>query len=121
MTSFPRSPADVATLTVAEFLGNLDLASPVPLDVVCDRFAGDANRAIVWAVRYTALDHFLRGLDDATAAEVRTIAEPLAARFGLNEEWQFDRALLCAAIERVRQAGTDAANGASPSEAAAGA
>jgi hypothetical protein len=64
-TPFPVSPADVVALTVPEFTRELDLASPASLDVVCGQFLNDANRALVWFIRFRALREWCERSDMA--------------------------------------------------------
>jgi hypothetical protein len=40
---------------LSEFTCELDLKEAVSLDALCRRFVDDANRAIVWAIRFRAL------------------------------------------------------------------
>ncbi len=55
MTPFPATPRDVAALTLQEFTFRLDLDHSPSLPDVCDRFGEDTNRAVVWLVRFRAL------------------------------------------------------------------
>jgi hypothetical protein len=57
MTSTPFSarPGDVVALTVPEFTCDLDLNAAPSIDLVCERFLDDANRALVWLIRFKAL------------------------------------------------------------------
>lgn len=104
-TPFPASPSDVVTLTVAEFLCELDLNRSVSIDTVCQRFLDDANRALVWIIRFRALAAWCERTD--TAPWLRS--EPshaqhaceLAASFELNDDWEFDAERFRSAVESV--------------------
>jgi hypothetical protein len=106
-TCFPLSPAEVATLTVAEFAFRLDLDAAPSLDEICERFPLDANRALVWCIRYRALAAWRRA--DASLAWLN--AHPghlphlaaVAASFALNDDWEFDCEAFRAAVERCRR------------------
>lgn len=53
-TAFPATPGDVATLTVQEFtfdLDELDVNQMPSMERVCRTFL-DANRALVWWIRF---------------------------------------------------------------------
>lgn len=101
MTLFPATPADVARLTVDEFVCGLEVSS-APLDAICRRFGDDTNRALVWVMRQRALQTFMAHLEPGCLDETRETAQQLAAVFTLNDDWEFDRAPFLAAIERTR-------------------
>ena len=61
MTPFPATPRDVAALTLQEFTFRLDLDHSPSLPDVCDRFGEDTNRAVVWLVRFRALQKIIFG------------------------------------------------------------
>ena len=93
-TPFPSHPSQVATLTVSEFTYALDLEASVSFDAICRRFLDDANRALVWFIRFRALTD-LRDRTDISAwlqSEPRHIQHvcELAASFELNDDWGFD-------------------------------
>jgi hypothetical protein len=104
-TPFPIRPAEVVALTVHEFTFDLDTSDQPSLDAVCGRFIDDANRALVWLVRFRALqslnDH--EDMADWLAAGSRTWPDvcEVAARFTLNERWEFDWTPFCAAVDAV--------------------
>src|SRR5687767_8457053 len=54
-TPFPTRPSDVAALTASEFACARELHASVSIDDVCQRFVDDANRALVWLIRFRAL------------------------------------------------------------------
>ncbi len=100
-TPFPINPSDVVALSVPEFTCELDLHGSVSLDAVCRRFVDDANRALVWFIRFRALTAWRERPDVGVWLQ----AEPahadhacqLAASFELNDDWEFD-------VERFRSA-----------------
>ena len=100
-TPFPTNPADVVALTVPEFTCGLDLNGSVSLDAVCARFLDDANRALVWFIRFQALSAWCERADVGvwlqSAPSHAQHACQLAASFELNDDWEFD-------VERFRSA-----------------
>lgn len=54
-TPFPETPRDVVALTIEEFAFALDVRNAPSLDEVCNRFLNDTNRALVWVIRFRAL------------------------------------------------------------------
>jgi hypothetical protein len=100
-TPFPTNPADVVALTVPEFTCGLDLNGSVSLDAVCGRFLDDANRALVWFIRFQALSAWCERADVGgwlqSAPSHAQHACQLAASFELNDDWEFD-------VERFRSA-----------------
>ncbi len=54
-TIFPILPREVAVLTTGEFAYDLESNNAPSLDVVCERFGNDANRALVCSIRFRAL------------------------------------------------------------------
>ena len=103
-TPFPVSPAEVVTLTPQEFSVDLDLPD-LPLDAVCGRFVDDANRALVWLVRFRALRILSErpGMAEWLRAGPRTASDvcEIAAGFHLNERWEFDRDGFCSAVDAL--------------------
>lgn len=101
VTPFPTRPCDVTVLSVPEFTCVLELHGATSLDVACRRFFEDANRAVVWLIRFHALTIWCARVDVAPWLQsVPGRAEracDLAASFGLNEGWEFD-------VERFRTA-----------------
>jgi hypothetical protein len=93
-TPFPERPRDVATLTASEFASGLDLHVTASIDTVCQRFLDDANRALVWFIRFRALTAWCGRAEIATwltsAPSRARYACELAARFELNDCWEFD-------------------------------
>jgi hypothetical protein len=93
-TPLPVRPCDVVALTVQEFTCQLHSHETVSIDVVCQRFPEDLNRAVVWFIRFRALTAWCAGTDTASwlqAEPSRTgCACALAASFELNAGWQFD-------------------------------
>lgn len=106
-TPFPACPSDVAPLTVPEFTCELDLHAPASIDAVCQRFLHDANRALVWFIRFRALTAWCERADTAEwlrldAAHAQHACE-LAASFELNADWRFDTERFRSAVESVPQ------------------
>ena len=94
MTPFPARPCEVVALSVPEFTCELDLDATVSFDRVCRRFLEDANRAVVWFIRFHALASWCEGADNAgwlllDPSHARRACE-VAASFELNGEWGFD-------------------------------
>jgi hypothetical protein len=104
-TPFPTSPSDVAALTVPEFTRELQLDASVSIDDVCQRFLDDANRALVWLIRFRALSAWCERTDTAPWLQ----SEPshaqraceLAASFDLNDDWGFDAERFRTAVETI--------------------
>jgi hypothetical protein len=115
-TAFPATPQDVAALTVREFTFDLDQldAHRVPsLERVCRIFINDANRALVWWIRFEAFRTWCARTDVMTRATsgasiVRDACEA-AASFPLNHLWEFDPMDFARAVEdmAVRRASAD--------------
>jgi hypothetical protein len=91
----------------------------VSFDRVCRRFLNDANRALVWFIRFRALTGWCEREDTATWVNSDPAraqrASALAASFELNEEWQFDPGRFRSAVEsgvtaHERDAGTRASH-----------
>jgi hypothetical protein len=104
-TPFPARPCDVVPLTVPEFLAELDLTAALPIDRVCQRFVDDANRALVWSIRFCALTAWC-GRADMTAwlksdPSHAQRASEVAASFRLNGDWEFDPEAFRSAVEAV--------------------
>lgn len=119
-TAFPVTPGDVAALTVQEFtfdLDELDQNQAPSMERVCRTFMNDANRALVWWIRFEALQAWyassevmLRTSDVSTVRD----AYEAAASFPLNHRWEFDAegfgsAIGAVAVKRARAAVTAAA------------
>ena len=100
-TPFPARPIDVVALTVQEFTFNLEMNRAPSIDTVCRRFVDDANRAVVWLIRYDALKAWCARADLADWLDVDSSlsrdAHEVAASFDLNDRWEFD-------VERFRAA-----------------
>lgn len=105
-TPFPVKPLDVVALTVQEFTSVLDISETPPLDVVCGRFADDANRALVWLLRFRAMSALEAQAEMAAwlngGSRSRVVRE-VAATFVLNDRWEFDRRAFCSAVDAVAQ------------------
>jgi hypothetical protein len=105
----------VATLTVAERASVLELTQAVSLDAICHRFIGDANRALVWLIRFRALTAWCERADIADWLH----AEPgfaghacaVAAGFELNDQWEFDTERFRVAVESACRNGGGLADG----------
>ena len=104
-TPFPSRACDGIALTVPEFTCELDLKAAVSFDSVCRRFIDDANKAIVWFIRFRALRGWCEREDTAAWLRSRPArtqhASELAASFELNDDWQFDSERFRSAVESV--------------------
>jgi hypothetical protein len=106
-TEFPTRPCEVAALTVSEFTSELDLNATVSFDQVCRRFLHDANRALVWFIRFRALTAWRERGDvapwlNASPSHAEHACE-VAASFELNQDWEFDAAAFRSAVESFQQ------------------
>ena len=105
-TPFPSRPCEVVALTVAEFTCDLDLNAAVSFDGVCQRFLDDANRAVVWFIRFHALTAWCKRTDSAQWLHLDPSygrsACAVAASFALNGEWEFDAEPFRSAVESAR-------------------
>jgi hypothetical protein len=104
-TPFPASPCDVVTLSELEFTCELDLNGSESLDAVCRRFPDDSNRAVVWFIRFRALKAWCERMDVAEwlrsePSHAHRACE-LAARFDLNDAWEFDADQFRSAVESL--------------------
>ena len=93
----------MVALTVLEFTCDLDLNGSMTVESACHRFLDDANRALVWLIRFHALAAWSERAEiapwlqsDASHAEH---AGELAASFALNDEWEFDASRFRSAVE----------------------
>ena len=104
-TPFPTRPAEVAPLTVQEFTFDFDAPEGCSLDAICARFVDDANRALVWLVRFRALKALIDQPGMAAwiggGARTQRDACEVAAGFALNERWEFDAEPFCCAVDTV--------------------
>ena len=104
-TAFPTKPADVVALTSREFSFDVDRSDAPTLDVVCALFVDDVNRALVYLIRFRALKEWRARADvtDWLNAGSRTSSDvcEVAARFALNDQWQFDPDGFCTAVDAV--------------------
>jgi hypothetical protein len=104
-TPYPARPRDVVALTVREFTCQLDASEIASINVVCQRFPEDINRAVVWFIRFRALTAWCARTETATWLQ----SEPsrtghaceLAASFELNERWEFDADRFRSAVDAV--------------------
>ena len=82
-----------------------DLNATVSFDRVCRRFLDDANRALVWFIRFRALSAWRERGDMATWLEASPAraahACEIAASFELNQEWEFDAEPFRSAVESL--------------------
>ncbi len=104
-TPFPTRPSDVEALTVSEFACALDVNEAVSLDAVCQRFPDDANRALVWFIRFRALMAWRARTDMAVWLQAEPTnaahARAVAASFELNDDWEFDSERFQSAVQSV--------------------
>lgn len=102
-TPFPLNPSDVAALTVPEFAFSGNADAPPSLDAICRRFLDDQNRALVWMIRFSALQTWGARSDVTTWLQrgpgTTRDALEVAAGFPLNEGWEFDTERFCSAID----------------------
>jgi hypothetical protein len=102
-TPFPTRPGDVAPLTVREFTFALHLSDAPSFDVVCARFEDDANRALVWLLRFRALNALSDRADMTEWLSNHPRTSPavcqVAATFELNDRWEFDKEAFCSAVD----------------------
>jgi hypothetical protein len=103
MTPFPSRACEVVALTVPEFTCDLDLTATVSFESGCRRFAEDANRALVWFIRFRALTGWCEKAEMAAWLSVDPShpqhACAVAASFALNDDWAFDAELFRAAVQ----------------------
>ena len=113
MTPFPATPRDVAALTLQEFTFRLDLDHSPSLPDVCDRFGEDTNRAVVWLVRFRALqklkaegrmDRWIRNRSETDRQSLCGDLFEIAATQPLNERWEFDAFSFLQAVEALAHA-----------------
>jgi hypothetical protein len=92
-------------LTVPEFACALDLDAAASLQVGCRRFLDDANRALVWFIRFRALIAWCERTDMAawltSSPSLGRHACEVAASFQLNDQWQFDAEAFRSAVESI--------------------
>ena len=105
VTEFPAKPRDVVALSVDEFLFDLEMTHAPSIEIACRVFSNDANRALVWLIRWRALNTLCARSDvadwrRAIACTSRDICE-VAAAFELNDGWEFDQAGFCDAVNRL--------------------
>jgi hypothetical protein len=109
MTPFPARPCDVVALTVPEFTRDLDLKATVSIDAVCRRFIDDTNKALVWVIRFRALEAWCVRADVAAWLGSRRVhaqyACEVAAAFELNGDWGFDAEAFRSAVESAVSGG----------------
>ena len=102
-TPFPARPGDVVPLTVPEFMFGLDLEREPSIGFVCDRFLDDANRALVWLIRFRALRAWCaRAETNAWLISGNGCSQracEVAASFALNGKWEFDAADFHSAVQ----------------------
>jgi hypothetical protein len=113
-TPFPATPSDVAVLTVQEFTFDLDKfdGHEIPsMERICRTFMDDANRALVWWIRFGALTAWRTNPDVITRLMSDSVilrdACEVASSFPLNPLWEFDatdfgRAVDGMALRRAR-------------------
>ena len=106
--AFPATPGEVATLTIQEFTFDLYdvVGTQVPsIERVCRTFLEDANRALVWWIRFGALKTWCASIDgkEGASSDSRILrdAYELAASFPLNPLWEFDPNAFGCAVQAV--------------------
>ena len=93
-----------------------DMDRSPPLAEVCARFGDDANRAVVWLMRFRALqllgrDARTRAPQDVQASSLEPVPTSgdvfaIAASHPLNERWEFDPHVFFAAVEALTARGS---------------
>ena len=105
MTPFPSRPCEVVALTVPEFTPELDLTADISFESACQRFLEDANRALVWVIRFRALTAWCEHAEMAAWLQVDPshprYACAVAASFQLNDDWEFDAETFRSAVQRA--------------------
>ena len=105
MTPFPSRASEVVALTVAEFTCELELNASGAFECVCRRFLDDANRAVVWLIRFRALTSWCETVEMAAWLQrdpaYSQHACEVAASFALNDHWEFDAEPFRSAVESV--------------------
>jgi hypothetical protein len=102
-TIFPTLPHEVAVLSTGEFAFDFELNNAPSLEEVCRQFGNDANRALVWFIRFRALKTWAARDGMAqwmTVARMPHICE-VAASFGLNHQWEFEPEAFCLAVDAM--------------------
>ena len=103
ITAFPAKPRDVVALTVEEFLFDLEMTHAPSIESACRAFANDANRALVWMIRWRALSTLCARSEVAewrrTGARTSRDLCEVAAGFDLNDGWEFDHERFCDAVD----------------------
>jgi hypothetical protein len=102
-TIFPILPGDVAVLTTSEFAFDIEWNDALSFDEVCRRFGNDVNKALVWLIRFRALKAWCArdGIEPSlSTARMPHICE-VAARFDLNDQWEFDADTFCLAVDTI--------------------
>jgi len=107
-TAFPATPGEVAVLTPQEFAVDLDEldGNRVPsLERVCRTFTADANRALVWWIRFKALKVWCTRSEVTSRLDLGPLtlrrACSVAASFPLNPQWEFEPEDFYSAIEAL--------------------
>ena len=107
-TAFPVTPGDVAALTPQEYTFDLDEldGNRVPsMERVCRTFMDDANRALIWWIRFVALKAWCARTDVMAQLSNGSVtlraACDVAASFPLNHHWEFEMDDFCSAIEEA--------------------
>ena len=105
-TPFPTHPSKVVALTAAEFACGLHPYETVSIDAICHRFLDDANRAVVWLIRFRALSAWCERAEMAPwlSAEPDRVRQAcaVAASFELNSDWEFDAERFRSAVQARR-------------------
>ena len=105
ITAFPARPRDVVALSVEEFVFEVEMIHAPSIETACRAFGNDANRALVWLIRWRALNTLCARSDvvewrRAGARTSRDMCE-VAAGFDLNDGWDFDHERFCDAVDRL--------------------
>jgi len=103
ITEFPARPRDVVALSVEEFVFDIEMTHAPSIESACRAFANDANRALVWLIRWRALNTLCARPEVAEwrRAGARTSRDmcEAAAAFDLNDGWEFDHERFCHAVD----------------------
>ena len=118
-TVFPATPGDLAILTIQEFtfqIYDVQSRQGPPVEQVRRIFMEDANRVLVWSIRFGALKTWCATNVDrvegvSAGAEFLRDAYELAASFPVNAFWEFDPSAFECAVHAMAATRVRAASG----------
>lgn len=108
-TVFPATPGDLALLTIQEFtfrIYDVQSRQGPPVEQVRRIFMEDANRVLVWSIRFGALKNWCATNVDRIEgvngdSEFLRDAYELAASFPVNAFWEFDPSAFECAVQAM--------------------